>query len=537
MFYNLHRLLTLAVYILLSFQFVLAQTEPFIDPIDMNFPDECTVVTVGKQASVDGSVMNSHTCDGHRYRTWLNIQPAKDYKSGTQKEILKRDNYDEDAMPSLRHVPVGKIPEVEHTFGYINTEMRCMNEHQLAIGESTFGGRSTLKSDKGMIMVEQLTQIILERCKTAREAIHLTGDLLKKHGWIDTGECLTFSDTKEVWHIEIVGPGKGNHGAVWAAQRVPDGHVSVNANASRIRQIDLEITNYFMASGNVTQLAQDSGWWNPENGPFEFCYAYDPGGRNSFASRRREWRVFDLVAPSLKLYPNTENYPFSIKPDTLVTLQKMVRIFQDYYEGTDFNPVKNIIWVNHDGETEISPMANPFMPYDMNPLFKINGGWGKLGERTIARWYTIYATITQSRGWLPDPIGGVVWLAWDNVAASIYTPLYCGITDVPDSFKEPGRTNGYNRDSAWWAFNRLSTLAAQRWGDMRRNLEATWQPWQSKLFENQSEIENNALELYKQNPEKAKSYLTDYSKKWGEKIIQRGWKLGDELWTKYDEKF
>ncbi|MEJ2543522.1 MAG: C69 family dipeptidase, partial [Calditrichaceae bacterium] len=357
-------------------------------------------------------------------------------------------------------------------------------------------------------MLEQLTQIILERCKTAREAIQLTGDLLKKYGWIDTGECLTFADTKELWHMEIVGPGKGNLGAVWAAQRVPDGHVSVNANASRIRQLDLENAEYFMASENATKLAQDSGWWNPENGPFEFCYAYDPDGRNSFASRRREWRALDLLAPSLKLYPNAENYPFSVKPDTLVTLQKMLRIFQDYYEGTDFNPVKNITWVNKDGKTEISPLANPFMPYDMNPLFKINGGWGGLGERTIARWYTIYATITQSRDWLPDPIGGVVWLAWDNVAASIYTPLYCGITDVPASFKEPGRTNGYNRNSAWWAFNRLSTLAAQRWGDMRHDVTAVWQPMQSELFDSQKDFEKKALELYKKDSYKLKEYLT-----------------------------
>ena len=514
-----------------------AQSEAFVDPIEMNIPDECTVVTVGKKASADGSVMNSHTLDGHRYRTWLDIQSAKDHRPGSQKGIFKRVNYDKDAMPSLRHVPVGKIPEVQHTYGYINTEMRCMNEHQLAIGESTFGGRRSLESDKGLIMVEQLTQILLERCKTAREAIHLTGKLLKTYGWIDTGECLTFSDTKEVWHIEIVGPGKNNMGAVWAAQRVPDGHVSVNANASRIRQLDLENSDYFMASENVTKLAQDSAWWNPKNGEFEFCYAYDPDGRNSFASRRREWRVFDLIAPSLKLYPNAENYPFSVKPDTLVTLQKMVRIFQDYYEGTDFNPVKNITWINKDGKTEISPLAKPFMPYDMNPLFKINGGWGKLGERTIARWYTIYATITQSRDWLPDPIGGLVWLAWDNVAASIYTPLYCGISDVPDSFKEPGRTNGYNHESAWWAFNRLSTLAAQRWGDTRHDLEAVWQPMQCELFENQSAFEERALEKYKNNPQQISSYLTDYCIKWATKIVNRSWKLGDELWTKYDEKF
>ena len=143
----------------------------------------------------------------------------------------------------------------------------------------------------------------------------------------------------------------------------------------------------------------------------------------------------------------------------------------------------------------------------------------------------------RSRDWLPNPIGGIVWLAWDNVAASVYSPLYCGIIDVPASFKEPGRTKGYNRNSAWWAFNRLSTLAAQRWGDMRHDLEAVWQPMQSELFANQVNFERTALELYRDDSYKLKEYLTEYSMKWADKIVKRGWKLGDELWTKYDEKF
>jgi dipeptidase len=334
-----------------------------------------------------------------------------------------------------------------------------------------------------------------------------------------------------------VGPGKGNVGSIWVAQRVPDDHVSVCANASRVRQIDLDNPDFFIASENVFQVAQDSGWSNPENGPFEFCYAYDPDGRKSLAARRREWRVLDLVAPSLKLYPESENYPFSVKPDTLVTMEKLVSIFQDYFEGTDFNFVKNITATDRDGKAILSPFANPFMPYDMNQLFKINGGWGWRGERPIARWYTMYATITQSRDNLPNEIGGVVWLAFDNVATSIYVPLYCGITDVPQSYKTPGRVNGFTRDSAWWAFNRASTLAAQRWGDMRKDVEAVWKPLQSELFAKQKEIEEKALALYKKSPKEAREFLTQYSMKWGEKVVKAAWKLGDDLWTKYDEKF
>ncbi len=511
-------------------------SKPYCDWVDGR-PDGCTTITVGKNASAGGWVTTSHTCDSHRTRSWLDIMPIKKHPKGDMMTILKRTNEDSLAMPTYKYLSVGEIPQVEYTYGYINTAYPCMNDQQLAVGESTFGGRPTLKSDKGLIDCQQLVRLMLERCKTAREAIQLAGELTKKYGYNNAGECLTVADTKEVWHLEIVGPGKGNVGSIWVAQRVPDDHVSVNANASRIRQIDLDNPDYFMASENIFQVAQDSGWWNPDNGPFEFCYAYDPDGRTSFAARRREWRVLDLVAPSLKLHPNAENYPFSAKPDTLVTMEKLVSIFKDYFEGTDFNFVKNITSSNNDGKTVISPFANPFMPYDMNQLFKINGGWGWRGERPIARWYTMYATITQSRDNIPNEIGGVVWLAFDNVATSIYVPLYCSISDVPQSFKTPGRVNGFNRDSAWWAFNRASTLAAQRWGDMRKDVEAFWKPLQAELFAIQNEIEQKAIELYKDDPKKAKEFLTQYSMNWGEKVVKAAWKLGDDLWTKYDEKF
>ena len=500
-------------------------------------PDGCTTITVGKDATAGGWVTTSHTCDSHRTRAWIDIVPAQRHRKGEQMTLLLRQNDDAQAMPAYKHVPVGKIPQVEETHGYINTAYPCMNDHQLAIGESTFGGRHTLRSDSGLIDCQRLVQLMLERCATAREAIRLAGELTQKYGYIDEGECLTIADTREVWHLEIVGPGQGRIGSIWAAQRVPDDHVSVNANASRIRKIDLDNPDYFMASENVLQVAQDSGWWDPSQGEFEFCYAYNPNGRNSFASRRREWRVLSLVAPSLKLHANDKDFPFSVKPDEPVTLEKLVTIFQDYYEGTEYNFVKNITTTDDSGRTVLSPFANPFMPYDMNPLFKINGGWGWRGERTIARWYTMYATITQSREWLPDEIGGVVWLAFDNVATSIYTPLYCGITDVPESYKVHARETGYTRKSAWWAFNRMSTLAAQRWGDMRHDVSAVWQPMQKELFQNQSRVEEQALKLYRRDPRKARDFLTRYSMQWGEKIVQRCWELGDFLWTKYDEKF
>jgi dipeptidase len=502
------------------------------------YPDGCTSVTVGRLATSDGSVITSHTDDSHRTRSEINIIPMIRHGSGEMTPLLKRIPCDTMAMPAYQNIKIGEIPQVPVTFGFINTAYPCMNQFQVAIGESTFGGREELQSDSGLIDCQMLCQLMLERCKTAREAIILAGELTGLYGWIDYGECLTISDKNEVWQLEILGSGKDKTGSVWAAQRVPDNHISVNANASRIMEINLSDADYFMASTNVFSVAEENGWWIKEQEPFRFCYAYAPESRTSLASRRREWRVLDLAAPSLHLDPYAENYPFSVKPDNPVTLEFLVRIFKDYFEGTEFNFVKDITVTDDSGRTVISPLANPFMPYDMNKVFKINGGWGWRGERTIARWYTMYATIIQSRNWLPDEIGGVTWLAMDNVASSIYIPVYCSVTDLPKPYKTPGRPNGYTTESAWWAFNRLGTLAAQRWGDMRHDVNAVWEPWQNELFRNQAIIEQQALSLYKPGKtEKTISLLTNYTNEWGNKVVKKAWELGDFLWTKYDELF
>jgi len=496
-------------------------------------PEGCTTITVGKMATVDGSVITSHTDDSHRTRAWMNVMPSKKHEKGSKFDLYERSAYDSLAMPTYQHKKIGEIDQVEKTYQYLNTAYPCINEKQLAIGESTFGGREELFSKECLIDCQRLQQLMLERCTTAREAINLASELLAKYGWRDYGECLTIADKKEVWHFEVVGPGEGKIGAIWVAQRVPDNHISVNANASTIKEINLEDKEHFMASKNVYALAKEKGWWK-EGETFKWNAVYAPKSRLSLASRRREWRVLSMAAPSLNLDANDKNYPFSVKPDEKVSMDKLVEIFKDYYEGTPYNFVKNIKQADEDGKEVLSPFANPFMPYGMNRLFRVNGGWGELGERTIARWYTMYATIIQCRDWLPDDIGGIVWLAQDNVATSIYIPVYAGTTDLAESYKVKARRTGYTRTSAWWAFNRLGTLTAQRWGDMRHDVDNVFVPLQKKYFEEQAKIDDEYLSLSKK---KRKSFLTNRSIQLGNEVVEKAWEIGDGLWTKYDEKF
>lgn len=498
----------------------------------------CTSIVVGKMASTDGSVMTSHTCDSHRTGSAIVTVPRQKHQRHGRLLLTKRMDDDSGPMERYGREPTGEIPQVEETFGYLAPAYAAMNEFQVAIGESTFGGREELKSEKGLIDCETLTRLMLERARTAREAIRVGGELLTKHGWVDAGEALTVSDPNEVWLMEIVGPGKDEIGAVWVAERIPDDHVSVIANGARIGEIDLENPDYFMASDGVAERARELGYWDPDSGePFRFWEAYNPDGRMSFATTRREWRVLDLLAPSLGLHGNSNVLPFSVKPEQPVGPERIMELFRDTFENTEYDMVKHITVTDDEGKTVKSPLANPFMPYDMNPLFDVNGGWGKLGERPMARWYCMYVTVIQSRGWLPDPVGGIVWFGYDNPAMTTYVPIYAGVGDLPEDYKTDGRSTGFSRKSAWWAFNRVATLAAQRWGDMRHDVSAVRDPLQEKLLSNQKQVDERASELFPQDADAARVYLEEVTAEACAEVVEAYWSLGDLLWTKYDEKW
>ncbi len=516
--------------------FILLLVAFFSLPIES---DACTVITVGKDASTDGSVLTCHTVDSHRTSTDVRVVARQTFELGDTVKLSKRKENNSEPMQRWSREPVGEIPQVKQTYKYLAPAYAPMNEFQVAVGESTFGGREELLSEKGLLDCETTQALMLQRAKTAREAIQIGGALIEKYGWIDVGEALTVVDKKEAWVMEIIGPGKDDVGAIWVAQRVPDNHVTVNANASRIMEIDLDDTNNFMGSKNVISSAVEKGYWDPDGrDPFKFAQAYDPSGRTSYGSTRREWRVFDLLAPSLKLDPNSNNFPFSIKPEARVGAAKIMEILRDTYEGTDFDMTSRFTVTDEEtGKTIKSPLANPFMPYDANKLFKINGGWGWLGERTIARWYTMYVVITQSRSWLPDPVGGIIWFGYDNTAMTTYVPFYIGITDLPDAYESDGRETGFSRDNAWWAFNRVGTLAAHRWGDMQYDVAEVRDVIQQQMFDDIAVLDETANRLYTEDPDAAAKYLTDYVNEACEKVVNAYWKLGDHLWSKYDEKW
>ncbi|HDP98813.1 MAG TPA: hypothetical protein ENN22_06485 [bacterium] len=503
----------------------------------LNVANACTTIMVGKKASQDGSVIVAYASDSRTSRTWFNIVPQQKHKSGALCPAYKNTKATKSPTDLSAAEFVGNIPQVAETNKYINTSYPLMNEHQLMIGESTFGGRDTLRNKNAMFTIEELCRIVQERATTARQAIRIIDELTKEFGYNDTGEHLAIGDKNEIWHLEILGCGHDKVGAVWAAQRVPDDHVAVDANGSRIRKIDLNDPDYFMVSDNVFAVAEEYGWWSPESGqPFEFCYTYAPDNRTSLATRRREWRVLDLLAPSLKLDPNSENYPFSVKPDSLVPVQKIMEIMRDTFEGTPFDMTKYMLVKDKEGNAVKSPYANPFMHYDMMPLFKVNGGWNEMGERCIARYYCNFVFIAQARDWLPDPIGGLTWFGYDNPAMTAYAPIYIGINDVPDTYKINGR-DGFNRDCAWWAFNRVADLAAQKWGKMRVDVDSARTVAEEEAFSKQSEIEKKASALFGKNPRKASEFLTEYSNGFMTKITEDWWKLGDFLWSKYTGKF
>jgi dipeptidase len=492
--------------------------------------ENCTVIMVGKNASVDGSVISTHTCDcGLCDWTWRRV-PAADHPAGSMRKIFYVDQFT--TIPPSQGLKWDRvkedlagleIPEVPHTYGYLLGAFGYMNDQQVAIGESTVGNRKEMenRTTTPKLDITQLTLLAMERGKTAREAIKVMG------------EMLAVSDPNEVWIFEVmpVGPlwtpKSGKPGAVWCAQRVPDDHVAVCPNESRIGEIDLNNKDYFMASPNVISYAVEKKWYDPKSGtPFNWKRTYNPtelSASSSKGSRVRLWRFFDLVAPSQKFSPDTPNmdFPVSVKPDKKLSVYDVILMTRDKCQGTPFDPSRGL---------QGGAFSNPnFLPYG----FELDGARYNM-PRVIGVNRAEYVTVTQCRGWLPNPIGGIIWLCWGAQDTSCFFPLYNSITEIPHSF-EIGDHWEFSRDSARWAFDYVDFHTQVLYAYAIQDVRKAQEKWEKPAVDRTPLIDKNAQELYQKDPALAVRYLTDYCLGNSSAVVSAWWQLGDQLLVKYNK--
>jgi len=494
--------------------------------------EACTVIMVGREASTDGSVMSTHAADcGVCDFTWRHV-PAADHKPTEKRKLYHIDQIrtwppaEGGKWAMVLKDPTGiEIPQVAHTYGYHHAVFGYMNDQQLAIAESTIGNVRKLANPTPTpaTNITMLTLLAMERCRTAREAIRLMGSLAEEYGYgyHDGGEMLAVSDPAEIWIFEImpVGPlwtpKSGKPGAVWAAQRVPDGHVAVCPNESRIGEIDLGNPDYFLASAHAESFAVEAGLYDPQSGkPFNWKRAYSPAEGSAASSegrRSRMWRFFDLVAPSKKFKAETPNmdFPFSVKPDAKLSPKDVMALTRDKSEGTVYDPVRGL-------------RGGPFR----NPNYY-------RGTRLISVPNVEYTTLTQCRSWLPDPIGGIVWVALGAQDTSCYVPFYGGATDIPKSFST-GDHFVLDRGSARWAFDYVDFHVQVAYNAAIEDVESARKEWEDGALGRIAEIDRLAGDLYKRSPKEAVKYVTGFSLNNATNVVAAWWKLGDDIWIKYN---
>jgi len=478
----------------------------------------CTSIMVGRKASSDGSVMTAHACDSY-YRTYITIEPRKTFAPGELESYYFNVLHKEEPWDMRKVTETGKIvPPKSSTYRFINTAYPCMNEKQLAIGETTFDGRRELLNRNGVFWIEELERLALEYCDNARDAIRLMGEMAEKYGYVDWGECLTVADTKEVWQFEINGPGPGAPGAIWAAQRIPDDHVGVSANISRIGVIDFDDPDNFMYCKDLKKKAKDLGLWDGKS-PLKFYKIVGSGKPFSI----REYYIFKTLAPSLNISLDDEEIPFSIKPEKPVTPEMMMSFYRETYEGTEFDMTKNLSIKVHrrikdmdsapypessytEYDEEIKPIS-PWMSSDMRTLLnKLNPDAVK-NRRTIAVIQCSYSWIAQCRSWLDDPVGGVIWISLDNPGQSPRFPIYAGATELPAPLGHCGQ-NSYREDAAIWDFRETNRIATIYWDKTRKFLEPAREDFEKKMLEQDVQIQNE-YKAVASDPQKVEALLNN----------------------------
>lgn len=479
----------------------------------------CTNFIVGKKASADGSVICSYNADDYGLFIGLCHYSAGKHEKGSVRKI-----YDWDT-----NVYHGQIPEAEVTYNVIGN----INEYQVSIGETTFGGREELVDTTGILDYGSLIYIALQRSKTAREAIKVMTTLTDKYGYCSGGETFTICDPNEAWIMEMIGKGPGRKGTVWVAVRIPDDAICAHANQSRIRTFNQKDKKNVMFSKDCITFAREKGWFSGKDADFSFCEAY---AYPDFSGRRfceaRVWSFFNHFSTDMERYlpyaegkvKDAEPMPLWIKPNRKVSVQDIQECMRDHYEGTPFSLDKDLgqgVWN---------------MPYRPTPLtYKVDGK-EYFNERPTSTQQTAFSYVAQLRSWLPRQIGGVLWFGNDDGNMVAYTPVYCGNTSQPECYNTKGADAvTFSMKNAFWVCNWVSNMVYPRYSLMFGSLKSVRDSLETSYFSAQAEIERKAMVLYDENPSLAIDFLTDYSIDKAQQMIDRWRQLGTYLIVKYND--
>ena len=475
----------------------------------------CTNFLISKGASADGSTLITYAADAHDFYGVLSYSPPGVWPEGAMRDVFEWD--------TGKHL--GKIGQARTTYSVVG----LMNEHQVAVGETTFDGRPEL-AGSGLVDYGSLMFIALERARTAREAILVIGEIVAEYGYASSGESFSISDPEEVWLFEIMGKGEEDPGAVWVARRVPDGYISGHANQARIRRFPLDDPDNCLYSSDVISFAREKGLFEGEDADFSFADAYAPltYGALRFCEAR-VWCLFHRTAPSQGISSDlvtaseaVEPLPLWVRPDHKLTVADVMGLMRDHFEGTALDMT---------GDAGAGPYK---LPYRWRPLTWEVDGVEHFNERAVSTQQTGFSFIAQARSWLPDPIGGVLWFGVDDTYSTVYFPVYCGVRQVPSSYAEGnGSLYDFTWDSAFWVFNWVSNFAYLRYSEMIGDIQIVQSELEGRFLSEQAGIESAALALFKDSPRLAVDYLTDYSVTTGDMVTKRWRKLGEDLLVKY----
>ncbi len=486
----------------------------------------CTNFLISRGASADGSTMITYAADSHTLYGELYYQPAQDFPAGSMRDI-----YEWDTGKYL-----GQIPQPAHTYSVIGN----MNEFQVAIGETTFGGRAELGSQAGAIMdYGSLIYVTLQRSKTALEAINVMTSLVEEYGYYSSGESFSIADPNEVWILEMIGKGEGEKGAVWVAVKVPDGYISGHANQARITTFPLNDSENCLYSKDVISFAREKGWYNGTNKDFSFSDVYAPvdfGGARFCDAR--VWAGFNKVSSGMDAYEDyaegdvkhggenkfpTNRIPLWIKPDKKLTVHDVMEMMRDHFEGTDLDMTQDI-------------GAGPYkLPYRWRGLTWEVDSVEYCNERAISTQQTGFSFVAQCRKWLPNPIGGILWFGVDDTYSTCYAPMYCGINKIPECFAVGnGDMLTYSETSAFWAFNFVSNFAYLRYDDMIKDVQKVQNELETKYVTYVPVIDQAAETLFNsKGEEKAREFITEFSVNEANNMTKQWKKLGQYLLVKY----